>query len=85
MSLFQIVDSSPESERIAKYGHERKSEPMYPFDELNVGKSFTVPAEQANIASLRASAHRKSKNGKRFVVVRHTELNPPLIEVARVE
>lgn len=82
---YQIVASSPESKRIAENGHERKSEPRYPFDELNVGMSFTLPLEGANVASLRAMAHRKSKTDKRFVVVCHPDLAQPLVEVARVE
>lgn len=82
---YQIIESSPESKRIAENGHERKTGSQYPFEELNVGMSFAIPLGEANVASLRALAHRKSKEGKRFVVVKHPDLLQPLVEVARVE
>lgn len=80
----KIVESSPK----AKQASERmidKNQPKlrYPFDELSVGQSFTVEKAEANLRSLQVRASQKSKDGKRFVVVVHDELNPPLVEVAR--
>lgn len=80
---FVIVDSSPQALHVAENGYERKTETKYPFDLLDVGKSFTIPLDQANVPSLRASAHRRSKGEKKFVVVVHEQMNPPCVEVAR--
>lgn len=56
----------------------------YPFDELTIGQSFTVPILEANESSMRLSATRKGKEtGKTFTVIKHRDFN--CIEVARIK
>ena len=74
----QIVASSPKA---LEAGESNERKEKYPFELLEVKQSFTLALEGANLASLRTLASRKSKNGKRFVVVVHQEHS--LIEVAR--
>lgn len=76
----EIVSSSPKALAAAKQGV--KNNPLYPFDKLEAGQSFTLPVADCNLVSLQVIASRKSRNGKRFKVIRHDELN--LVEVARV-
>lgn len=79
----QIVASSPLAAELAKNpdaaGKGRKS---YPFDKLQVGQSFTLSVDEANVASLKVIASRRSKDGRKFVVIEHEA--PPLVEVARI-
>lgn len=71
-----ILDSSPQAKALALV---KRS--TYPFDKLGVGQSFKLPLLECNVKSLRSIASRKSKDGKRFVVIEHAELNA--VEVAR--
>lgn len=81
-----IKESSPKAAVLAKEGQQRTNKSVYPFDDLNVGMSFVIPLEEANCASLRAIASRKAKDtSKKFIVVKHDDLIPPVVEVARVE
>jgi hypothetical protein len=72
----EIVSSSPKALEAAK------AAVRYPFDKLEVGQSFTVPAADCNVASLQAIASRKSKKGVKFKVIRHDDL--AVVEVARI-
>lgn len=76
----QIVASSPKALEVAKE-KPHSNGATYPFNELEVNQSFTLPKAEANVKSLQVIASRKSKGGKRFVVVVHDELS--LVEVAR--
>lgn len=76
---FKIVESSPEA---MGAGKKPLANVVYPFDQLEVKQSFTISTAEANLGSLRAIASRKSKDGKRFVVVIHPEPHN-CVEVAR--
>ena len=76
----QIVPSSDKMKEDAPKELIRKE--AYPFDLLEVGQSFTLQKEEANLASIRTIASRKSKNGKRFKVEIHEEYS--LVEVGRL-
>lgn len=80
---YAISNSSPlAAEAAAKAPSVGKTNRSYPFDRLNVGQSFAVPMDGANIKSLRTRASQKSVLGKRFVVVTHEDMG--VYEVARV-
>lgn len=80
---YNITDSSPQAAEVAKKApNVGTGAKKYPFDKLNVGQSFSVPIDGANIKSLRTRASQKSVLGKRFVVVLHEGMG--VIEVARV-
>lgn len=77
----EIVASSPKAQEMAaKKPVEKRN---YPFEDLNVGQSFTTKIAETNVKSLRVMASQKSKDGKRFVMVKHDDLG--ICEVARVE
>jgi len=75
-----ITDASPQAMSPQPTGAVQKQ--VYPFEQLEVGKCFTIPAAEANVKSLRTIASRKSKDGKKFVVVEHGEPHN-CVEVAR--
>jgi len=75
-----IVPSSMAAQAIAD--KKKNSDSKYPFGELEVGQSFTVPIAEANVNSLRVMCSRKSKGGKSFTLVVHQD--PPVVEVARL-
>jgi len=77
----QIVVSSPKAAEAEAVKGEAVGAVKYPFAELGVGQSFTVPKAEANVKSLRTRAAQVSKDGKRFVVIIHKEHS--LVEVAR--
>lgn len=77
----QIVASSPKAAEVEAVKGETVGAIKYPFAELGVGQSFTLPKADANVKSLRTRAAQVSKDGKRFVVVVHDDLQ--LVEVAR--
>lgn len=55
----------------------------YPFSQLKIGQSFTVPIEGAKESSIRlSSTGQGKKQGKKFTVIKHDELG--CIEVARI-
>lgn len=73
----------PISEKaLAEAGNIKGEVNRYPFDDLQVNQSFTTPIAKAKLLSMKSVASRKSKNGKRFVVVIHEDLG--IIECARV-
>lgn len=74
----EIVESSPQAIELANENKAKK----YPFDELKVGQSFRLPLADANVASLRAVASRKSRKGASFKVIVHDASG--LVEVARI-
>lgn len=77
---YQIVDSSP----LAKTASEKQAS-KFPFEELEVGKSFLVPIAEITEANLRMAASRQNnkKDGKRFKVIKHGEPQN-VFEVARI-
>jgi hypothetical protein len=79
-----IVASSPKAAEVQEKPGACIGAVKYPFAELQVGQSFTVPKAEANVKSLRTRAAQVSKDGKKFVVVVHDDLTPPLVEVARI-
>lgn len=83
---FEILKSSDKAAAIATDEKAKGKKALYPFDELNVGMSFSAKAADVNVNSLKTLAYRKSKHdNKHFVVVEHPELIPPLVEVARLK
>lgn len=82
----KIVASSPAALELAKNPDAAvKGRKAYPFDDLAVGQSFTLPLADANLSSLKVIASRKNKDGaKKFVVIEHETQTPPLVEVARI-
>lgn len=79
-----IVQSSSKAAEIAKlYEQQKHTLTVYPFDQLEVGQSFSVELDEKKYKSIHAIASRKGKmQKKKFVVIRHTDLN--LLEVARI-
>lgn len=91
-----ICQSSPKAEEYAlKFVAEKekqekpkvKQNVIYPFDDLEVGQSFTLPLDGCNWKSLRISTYHKnardrSKEGRHFAFFKHEEIN--LCEVARI-
>ena len=77
----QIVASSPKA---LEAGEVIERKEKYPFEQLEVKQSFSLQLSEANLQSLRTLASRRSKGGKRFVVVVHDDVTPPLVEVARI-
>ena len=78
---FEIVESSP----IAKEAAKKATAPInkiYPFESLEVGQSFRCKTETINWKSLRVVCSQKSKNGKKFIFVKHDGLG--VCEVARI-
>ena len=77
---FEIVESSPE----AKQEIEIQKAVKYPFDELEIGQSFTASLEDVNFNSLRVSVSKRNLKGdKQFRLIKNSELR--LVEVARFE
>lgn len=77
----QIVASSPKAAEVKPESAEVVGKVKYPFAELGVGQSFTIPKAEAKLRSLRTRAGQMSKDGRVFVVVVHDDLQ--LVEVAR--
>ena len=79
----EIVESSPAAIQLAQALQDKSANSKkYPFDDLNVGQSFRMKLADANVASLRAIASRKSRNGLMFKVIIHE--GEGLAEVARI-
>lgn len=76
----EIVSSSPQALDAAKNGV--KNSKTYPFDKLEVGKSFTIPYDECNLQSLQVITSRKSKGDKKFKMIKHDALQ--VVEVARI-
>lgn len=87
---YNIVESSPQAKsKIASYednvgvSYNNHHRAKYPFEELKIGNSFTIPVGEASDGVLRTLATNKGKKlGKKFSVIKHTDL--ALIEVARI-
>lgn len=81
----QIVESSPKAKEVIETKREQRAE-MYPFEQLEVGKSFTVPLDECNWKSLRIITYKRNKKyeGEReFAFIKHDDLK--LAEVARLK
>lgn len=79
----EIVESSPAALQLAQALQDKSANSKkYPFDDLNVGQSFRMALADANVASLRAIASRKSRNGLSFKVIIHETSG--VVEVARI-
>lgn len=80
----QIVESSPKVKEASETKREQRGE-MYPFDQLQVGQSFTVPIDECNWKSLRIITYKRNakyKGEREFAFVKHDDLQ--LVEVARI-
>lgn len=80
-----IVESSPKVKEVKKNKQEQRGE-MYPFEQLEVGQSFTVPLAECNWKSLRIIVYKRNakfKGEREFVFVKHDDLQ--LCEVARIQ
>uniref|UniRef100_A0AAU7YTV7 Uncharacterized protein n=1 Tax=Stenotrophomonas phage vB_SmaS_QH3 TaxID=3229738 RepID=A0AAU7YTV7_9CAUD len=80
----QIVASSPKAKEVAETKREQRAE-MYPFDQLEIGQSFTVPLDECNWKSLRIIVYKRNakyKGEREFSFLKHDDLN--LVEVARI-
>jgi len=79
----EIVESSPQALELAQSLQDKSAQSKkYPFDDLKPGQSFRMPAADANVASLRAIASRKSRKGVTFKVIIHEQAG--VVEVARI-
>lgn len=88
----KIVESSPQALALVKtqtdvFGVDDGSShhrTKYPFAQLAIGQSFTLPIEGTNENSLRnqAIAWKKRSGGKIFTVIKHREY--ACFEVARI-
>lgn len=78
---FAIVDSSPQ----AKEDDKKQGRIEYPFDSLDVGKSFVVPFSVVSESQIRMAVSRRNKKGPgKFRVIKHDAPNN-CFEVARRE
>lgn len=81
---FEIVPSSPQAAEFT----EAEKEPMYPFDSLGVGQSFSVPFSYEKWKSLRTSVSQRNnrvknvRDGVKFAFIIHKEME--VYEVARI-
>lgn len=81
----QIVESSPKAAEAAE-SKKAKREEAYPFEQLEVGQSFTVPLAECNWKSLRVITYQRNakyKGEREFAFVKHDDLK--LAEVARIK
>lgn len=79
-----IVDSSPMAVEAAAKAAEAPNA-MYPFADLEVGKSFTIPISECNWKSLRIIVYQKNARntkGNKYKFLKHDDMG--LIEVARI-
>lgn len=84
---FEIIESSPLAKGLVEKAatSRTKPEPMYPFDQLEVGQSFTVPLEFEKWKSLRSMTYQKSRKEKRFMFIKHDNETAKCYEISRVE
>lgn len=78
----EFLDSSPVAAELIDKPKTARTRQTYPFDKLEVGKSFRLPIADAKVKSLQMIALRKSIDGKRFEVVTHKSIG--FVEVARL-
>lgn len=79
---FKITESSPKAKSI---NPDMKSNAVYPFDQLEVGQSFTIKKSACNWKSLRvvvSQRNARAKGAKEFAFIMHDEID--LVEVARI-
>jgi hypothetical protein len=80
---FKITASSPKANAL-----EPKQTSKYPFDELEVGKSFTAETKAINWQSLRTTVYQRNKKNAdsgskiEFAFIKHDDIG--LCEVARI-
>lgn len=77
---FEIVQSSPKAKEVAKT---KNGQETYPFDQLEVGQSFTAKLDEVNWKSLRICVYQRNSrsNGvKEFAFIKHDDLG--ICEVA---
>lgn len=83
---FEIMQSSPQALAVANEASEQQAK--YPFDKLEVGKSFTAPLSEVNWKSLRTCVYQRNTRerangtGVEFKFIKHDDLG--VVEVARV-
>lgn len=83
---FEITSSSPQAMQAVKDAAEQQAK--YPFDDLQVGQSFTAKLDEVNWKSLRTcvyqrnSRERANNTGVEFKFIKHDGLK--LVEVARI-
>jgi hypothetical protein len=81
----QIVESSPKAAEVIEQ-KKAKREETYPFEQLEVGKSFTVPLDECNWKILRVITYQRNaryKGEREFAFIKHDDLK--LAEVARLK
>lgn len=79
---FQIVASSPKAKEVSP---KHKQNETYPFEQLEVGQSFTAKLDEVNWKSLRICVYQRnarSKGAKEFAFIKHDDLG--VCEVARI-
>ncbi len=82
---FAIVTSSPKALSLQPL---TRADMLYPFDSLEVGQSFTMLTSECNWKSLRTVVSQrniKSKGEKEYRFLKHDDLVPPIVEVARIK
>lgn len=80
----QIVESSPKAKAVADAKREKQAG-AYPFEQLDVGQSFTVSLDDCNWKSLRTTVYQRNaryKGEREFAFIKHDDLN--VCEVARI-
>lgn len=83
-----FIGLSPQALAIKNKEAEAKKPAMYPFDDLEVDKSFTIPIDQCNWKSLRICMYKKNAEykqlgiEKQLIFIKHDALG--LVEVARI-
>jgi hypothetical protein len=80
----EIVESSPQAKEAAETKRKKRAE-MYPFEQLEVGQSFTVPLDECNWKSLQTIVYKRNaaNEDREYTFVKHDGLN--LAEVARIK
>ena len=79
---FEIVESSPKAKQVTK---SKNAAETYPFDQLEIGQSFTAKTDEINWKSLRICVYQRNarnKGAKEFAFIKHDDLG--ICEVARI-
>jgi hypothetical protein len=82
---FDIIEASPLAKGVTDKATSRTIDPIYPFDQLEVGQSFTVPLDFDKWKSLRTMTYQKSRKNKRFIFLKHDNESNKCYEISRVE
>lgn len=80
--MFEKFPASQRAIDAAMAPNKSEGRVSYPIDDLDVNEGFAIPIDKANLPSLRSLASRKSKDGKKFVVVIHEDTRN--VEFSRV-